>query len=44
VQLALVDGGAHGWFGGSRASRRDGDVSVDSSELIWDFLSQHPRA
>ena len=43
VQLALVDGGAHGWFGGSRASRRDGDVSVDSSLLIWDFLSQHPR-
>jgi polyhydroxybutyrate depolymerase len=43
VQLALVEGGAHGWFGGSRASRRDGDVSVDSSELIWDFLSQHPR-
>lgn len=43
VQLALVEGGAHGWFGGSRAARRDGEVSVDSSVLIWDFLSQHPR-
>ena len=43
VQLALVDGGEHGWFGGSRSGRRDDPVTVDSSALIWDFLSQHPR-
>jgi polyhydroxybutyrate depolymerase len=43
VRLVLVEGGAHGWFGGGRASRRDGDIGVDSSELIWDFLSRHPR-
>jgi polyhydroxybutyrate depolymerase len=43
VRLALVEGGAHGWFGGARADRRDGPAVVDSSLLIWDFLRQHPR-
>lgn len=43
VRLALVEGEAHGWFGGGRADRRDGPASVDSSLLIWDFLQQHPR-
>jgi polyhydroxybutyrate depolymerase len=43
VRLTLVEGEAHGWFGGGRADRRDGPASVDSSLLIWDFLQQHPR-
>lgn len=43
VQLALVDSGAHGWFGGPRADRRDGPAGVDSTALIWTFLAAHPR-
>jgi polyhydroxybutyrate depolymerase len=43
VQLATVEGGRHGWFGGSRAERRDGPSTADSSRLIWAFLDAHPR-
>jgi len=38
VQLATVEGGRHGWFGGRRAEGRDGPSAVDSSRLIWEFL------
>ena len=43
VDVYVVDGGEHAWFGATAGELKDATVKVKATDVLWAFFAAHPR-